>query len=282
MATQVAPPTYEAGPSGTTNISSRIAAMREQQAKRREQLMSQVNANRDGTQTQSAPRFDPLTWPLNNTAGSSTVPSAQQLSEEDKARKEASRQRIEHTRTKVLRAREEQLKSMLAKKKASSATSEADKVKKILEQVAQNAEAEKAADAEKKSEHIENKEDNIERSQMVFPKLDKESPASSTYQSAAASTSGSSKGKAAYVENEDGEIERSATPATAAPVAAAEIESPVLEKEEFTEFLTDDDFEDITVLSARGEDSESEDDGFMTDEEYDILDASDHETVKSE
>merc|ERR1739841_184091 len=105
---------------------------------------------------------------------------------------------------------------------------------------------------------------------MVFPKLQKESPASSTYQSA---TSSSIKGKPAYVESEEGEIERAATPpaAPAAPPSVlSTIASPTVERGN-----DDDEFE---VMSA--EDSE-EDDGFLTDEEYDILDASDEETVAS-
>jgi next-to-BRCA1 protein 1 len=39
------------------------------------------------------------------------------------------------------------------------------------------------------------------------------------------------------------------------------------------------DFDDLEVLSA--DDVESDDNGFLTDEEYDILDASDQETVTS-
>lgn len=121
----------------------------------------------------------------------------------------------------------------------------------------------------------------MERSQMVFPKLEKESPSSSTYQSATSSTIGS-KGKAAYVENEDGEVERSATPSAAAPATPVVAPVPISEPS-VTSPLEEDDFEDladeIEVLSASGD--VSEDDGFMTDEEYDILDASDHETVAS-
>lgn len=107
---------------------------------------------------------------------------------------------------------------------------------------------------------------------MVFPKLDKESPASSTYQSVS-SASASGKGKAAYVENEAGEVERSAA---GTPIPIPDVASPSIEE----------DFEDldgeIEVLSADGDDVEEDsDDGFLTDEEYDILDASDQETVAS-
>lgn len=102
---------------------------------------------------------------------------------------------------------------------------------------------------------------------MVFPRLDKESPESSTYQSA---TSSSGKGKAAWVEDEDGEVEGTAS--RPASISQPPATTP-----------TGDDFEDVTdeieVLSAGSE--ESDDDGFLTDEEYDILDASDRETVAS-
>lgn len=267
QAAQVAPPpAYDTLPNGA-NISARIAAMREQQSKRREQLMAQFNANRDQLQAQGINRGDMPNWNqhFNPTIGG-TADAPQQPSEEDKARKDAARARVEHIKAKILRAREEKAKAAEAKKK--SAAEETEKVKKILEEVVKTNEAEKEAEAKKL--------ESLEGSQMVFPKLEKESPASSTYQSVA-STAGSIKGKAAYVENEDGEVERSATPSVA---PAPAVESPKAEKEEFVD-LDDDDFEDIEVLSATGEDSASEDDGFMTDEEYDILDASDHETVAS-
>lgn len=259
------PPAYDTLPNGA-NISARIAAMREQQSKRREQLMAQFNANRDQLQAQGINRGDMPNWNQHfNPSIGSAADAPQQQSEEDKARKDAARQRVEHIKAKILRAREEKMKAAEAKKKAVS--DESEKVKKILEEVVKDNEAEKEAEAKKLEK--------LEGSEMVFPKLDKESPASSTYQSVA-STAGSSKGKAAYVENEDGEVERSATP----PVAPAPtVESPKVEKEELDDL--DDDFEEIEVLSATGEESEDEDDGFLTDEEYDILDASDHETLAS-
>ena len=56
----------------------------------------------------------------------------------------------------------------------------------------------------------------------------------------------------------------------------------VLERDHLLTVAVDDDFvddfDDLEVLSA---DEQSGDDGFLTDEEYDILDASDHETVAS-
>jgi next-to-BRCA1 protein 1 len=125
-------------------------------------------------------------------------------------------------------------------------------VQRILLEHAKNATAEDDATAQAA----------MERSSMVFPKLDRESPASSAYQSVM-----SNSGKAAYVENEDGQIENVAIPATA--VAAS-----VASEAEQAKF----DDEDIEVLSATGDDSD-EDDAFDTDDEYDILDASDEETV---
>lgn len=81
-----------------------------------------------------------------------------------------------------------------------------------------------------------------------------------------------SKGKAAYVEDE--ETENSSN--VGVPVEAApSVSSPrtVAAGDDF------EDFDDLEVLSA--DELESEDDGFLTDEEYDILDASDQETVAS-
>jgi next-to-BRCA1 protein 1 len=244
------------------NISARIAAMREQQAKRREQMMAQFNAQRDQLQAQGIKREDMPSWPqhANPAMGSST-----EVSEEEKARKEAARARVEHVKAKILRAREEKAKAFEAFKENAAkekevadkkSAEENEKVNKIIEGVKKNEDESKA------------ETEDVETSQMVFPKLEKESPASSTYESA---PSTSSKGKAAYVENEEGEIEHSATPA---PVPVPEVTSP------FDELDDDfDELDDIEVLSANGD--ESEDDGFLTDEEYDILDASDQETVAS-
>ena len=251
------PPAYDASTSGA-NIPARIAAMREQQAKRREHMMAQFNAQRDQLQAQGIKREDMPGW---NQHFNPSIGSSSEQPDEEKARKEAARQRVEHIKAKILRVREEKAKiveATLAKEKAAAEKKSAEetaKVKKIIEEVS-------------KTTDEKNTED-VEGSQMVFPKLEKESPASSTYQSV---TSSLSKGKAAYVENEEGEIERSATPVTA-PEPVPEVTSP----------MSEDDFEDLDgdleVLSADGE--ESEDDGFLTDEEYDILDASDTETVAS-
>ena len=262
------PPAYDTLPNGA-NIADRIAAMREQQSKIRAQLMSQYGANRGQPQAQGINRGDMPSW--NQHMAATASDALAQPTEEDKARKDAARQRVEHIKAKIIRAREEKAKAAEAKKKSS--VEETEKVKKILEEVVKDNEAEKEAEA-KKLESLE-----AQGSQMVFPKLDKESPASSTYQSVA-STAGSSKGKAAYVENEEGEVERSATPTEVAAAPALIVESPKVEKEDSLAD-EDEDFEEIEVLSATGEESEEEDDGFLTDEEYDILDASDHETVAS-
>jgi next-to-BRCA1 protein 1 len=78
---------------------------------------------------------------------------------------------------------------------------------------------------------------------MIFPQLDKESPESSTYQSS----------------------------------TTAEPRSPVSEKSDVARTVTvasdDEFFEDAESVALHSD----EDEGFMTDEEYDILDASDEE-----
>lgn len=187
-------------------------------------------------------------------------------------RKEAAKLRVEAIKSKIMKAREAKAKAM--------------------EEVRDNGSAAKKTVAETSEAQQQDEEANgdVEGSQMVFPRLDKESPASSTYQSASSSASNladKSKGKAATVETDAGELEKSATSAAipaafaaapdAAPVTTAFVASapqtPAIE--EGFEDLTD----DLEVLSADGEDSG--DNGFLTDEEYDILDASDQETVAS-
>lgn len=250
------PPAYDS----SENLTARLAAMRAEQQKRREQMMAQLHSQREAVQAQAFRREDNYPQPpLVNIHPA--VPSV-----DDKARKEAAKQRVEHIKAKIMRTREERAKAREAQMQAAAEqkiAEETEKVKKIIEEVSKNAEKEE--------------QDSMEGSQMVFPKLDKESPTSSTYESATSSSS-TSKGRAAYVENESGEIERSATPAAAAPSPAALISEPSVSSptvEEGFEDLTD----DLEVLSADGE--QSEDDGFLTDEEYDILDASDSETVAS-
>ena len=82
---------------------------------------------------------------------------------------------------------------------------------------------------------------------MVFPKLEKESPGSSTHQDASTST--------------------------ASPEAVVSPTAPTVTEAESN---VDDKNEVESVASFSDSD---EDDGFMTDEEYDILDASDEEII---
>ncbi|TKX23502.1 hypothetical protein C1H76_4572 [Elsinoe australis] len=119
----------------------------------------------------------------------------------------------------------------------------------------------------------------LSESQMVFPTLDKESPASSIHQSMS-----SGKGKAATVEDEEtGAITSAEKPSAAPSEISTAVESAQENQEDDEEEEEDEIFEDISseieVLSAS--DSISDDDGFLTDEEYDILDASDEETIAS-
>ena len=113
----------------------------------------------------------------------------------------------------------------------------------------------KVSHAEVKTEHIEDliepkvsepemkveaaskdiKQEEVEHSQMIFPKLDKESPISSTHES------------------------------QTAPASTTDAEGQVLE--------------DVETLAL--EDESSTDDGFLTDEEYEMLDVSDDEWVEA-
>ncbi|KAF3006645.1 hypothetical protein E8E13_008062 [Curvularia kusanoi] len=91
-------------------------------------------------------------------------------------------------------------------------------------------------------EKPEERQPNVQASGMIFPQLEKESPESSTYE---------------------------------APTAQPE--SPISEKSTIARTVTvasdEEFFEDAESVALH-----SDDDGFMTDEEYDILDASDEET----
>lgn len=107
------------------------------------------------------------------------------------------------------------------------------------------------------SEHVE---DELKGSHMVFPTLDKESPTSSTYQS----FSGSGMSKKAHEQTEQAS-------------QTSEVVDSVASDDEGFEDISD----DLEVLSANEDEDESEDDGFLTDDDYDILDASDQETVAS-
>ncbi|KAG9950092.1 hypothetical protein KCU85_g3915, partial [Aureobasidium melanogenum] len=106
------------------------------------------------------------------------------------------------------------------------------------------------------SEH----EEELKGSHMVFPTLDKESPTSSTYQS----FSGSGMSKKAHEQTEQAS-------------QSSEVADSVASDDEGFEDISD----DLEVLSANENEDESEDDGFLTDDDYDILDASDQETVAS-
>lgn len=249
------PPAYD-----STNLSARLAAMREQQKQRREQMMAQLSAQRDAIQARGTSAQQIFQ------AGNRGASDAAALEEK---RREALKQRVAHIKANIMKTREEREKltdelsqrnvpTQAEDKKAANN----DKVQKIVNEVAKNAEEPEVVTEEKS-------EENLSDSQMVFPKLDKESPASSLYGSA---TSGSSKAKAAYVENEDGEVERAAIPASISEPAPS-VSSAADEDDDFVDL--DDELE---VLSASGDES---DDGFLTDEEYDILDASDSETVAS-
>ena len=106
----------------------------------------------------------------------------------------------------------------------------------------------------------EHDEEELKGSQMVFPTLDKESPASSTYQS----FSGSGMSKKAHENTEQAS-------------QTSEVAGSVTSEDEGFEDISD----DLEVLSANEDEDETEDDGFLTDDDYDILDASDQETVAS-
>lgn len=144
--------------------------------------------------------------------------------------------------------------------------------------------------AEVKVEEPEKKEqektDNLASSLMVFPTLDKESPSSSTYLSA--DVTPVNKGKAASVEDEEtGSVSSAAlTAANRTSDSTQQVvldESSVPSTDSAASSVAEDEFEDVAseidLLSADGD--LSEDDGFLTDEEYDVLDASDQETIAS-
>ena len=176
------------------------------------------------------------------------------------AHKENAKLRVEQIKAKILKQRAEKYKSDAKAARAAADKKSADedaKVKKIIEAVT------KTSDDETEE---------LSTSQMVFPQLEKESPEASIIQS----SSGSSKGKAAYVEDE--EVENTTT---VIPVETETVETAPSVSSPRTVALGDDmeDFDDLEVLSA--DDVESDDNGFLTDEEYDILDASDQETVAS-
>ena len=101
----------------------------------------------------------------------------------------------------------------------------------------------------------------VNSSRMVFPTLEKESPSSSTHQDLVKSESASSQGKDFGV----GEDVKSRTAAVATETAAEKAPEGLDKDVEYLDYT----------------DEEEEDEGFLTDEEYDILDASDEEIINS-
>lgn len=116
------------------------------------------------------------------------------------------------------------------------------------------------ADARKPEPVAQEKTEKLQGSQMVFPTLEKESPSSSIHQE--------STGEAATEEIIASAPANVVRPSTASTVAESEARTPV-EDEDVQEYA-----------SVEFEESDSDDDdAFLTDEEYDILDASDEEIM---
>lgn len=208
-----------------------------------------------------------------STTGSTTAASGQINLAGNLWSTEEARMRTKHMQEALAKLRAKKMQALAeSSRKSETSAGQSEKVPETKEEVV----ATGAQEVDDKSV----------KSAMVFPTLDKESPASSTYQSVTSSRTG--KGKAAYVEDEEttGEptvSEAGSGAARSSPVSAqAPTVSPV---KPATEVVTPaaDGFEDVgdelEVLSADGD--SGDDDGFMTDEEYDILDASDQETVVS-
>jgi next-to-BRCA1 protein 1 len=214
------------------NVTSRLAVMREQQKQRREQMIAQLNAQRDQF---GVTREDLPTWAQ---LGTSAGVSKTFENMNDKDRREALRQRVAHIKANIIRTREEREKLTGEIQKQKKAGEESAKVKKIVEEVAKQLDV----------------EDPLSGSQMVFPKLDKESPSNSTYVSA---TSSSNVEKIKTSSSNEEKIKTS---------------SPTVE-DDFIDLTAS--MDELEVLSANDDES---DDGFLTDEEYDILDASDQES----
>ena len=101
---------------------------------------------------------------------------------------------------------------------------------------------------------VEDENGKTEATAMIFPKLEKESPASSMHESAKMAP------------------ESAATPEMK-KVEPVSVTSPSTKTETETETEIFEDAESVDLLES------SDDDGFLTDEEYDILDASDEEHV---
>lgn len=108
--------------------------------------------------------------------------------------------------------------------------------------------------------------DVMRESAMVFPTLEKESPASSTHEDAPVKNQAPTTQTATANSEVSGNVQSPEQPASSstATEATAETEIDGLE-----------DVKDVESIDF----SDSDDDGFLTDEEYDILDASDEEII---
>ena len=264
------------------NHMARLQAMREMQASRREELLRQLQAQRESlrglvNRADATVNAGPSTFVA---APAPAVPSMKTNDESFNLNSSPTSTAIksqEHAalmmerQKQLMKARCDSLKTALSK----SREQKVDK-KKEVEAAAQEETLSTPAQAESS--------ESLAGSQMVFPKLDRESPMSSTYESA---TSRSGTAKPAFVENEDGMVED-----TAVEERAEEHTSEDHHDTESTfsfssppraHYMPNDAADDdLEILSAVNDDEDDEDDdsdGFVTDDEYDILDASDRETV---
>ena len=133
-----------------------------------------------------------------------------------------------------------------------------DQIKELKEYLTKTMEAvkfseETPTEESKKEEEAQKK---LAASTMVFPKLEKESPSSSTYADAPQI-----------------KAEEVVSPATVArPESSTAASEAIIEAKDGETTAVDVETVDM---------SESEDEGFLTDEEYDILDASDEEAAEN-
>ncbi|KAF2096441.1 hypothetical protein NA57DRAFT_41962 [Rhizodiscina lignyota] len=147
----------------------------------------------------------------------------------------------------AIKKQEERVKALEEVQKRKQKLSEdEDRAKRTEPEV--KAEAEVKVEPEVKAEPEVKQEVEAEKSTMIFPKLEKESPSSSTHESA---------------------IPSSPATAVTARSQATTVASPATEEPEI--------FEDAESVEIIEESTSSDEDGFLTDEEYDILDASDEE-----
>jgi len=240
------------------------AAQEQEQEQFQQQLRRNWESMRPANNVQhSSPGF--------STSPSQQAPATQQSSSSAAVdlnpQKETAKLRVEQIKARILKARAEKLsRDVKAARVAADKKGLEEATKRSMMEKEKNEKAIKMIiDAVTKAPADE--AEDLATSQMVFPTLEKESPEASIIQS----SSGSGKGKAAYVQDEEVEEAATVAPVEAAPSVASPLSVAV--DDEFV-----DDFDDLEVLSAN---EESGDDGFLTDEEYDILDASDQETVAS-